>query len=153
MEYKTLRYPGHAAAMRVVRELGLFSTDPVDVRGHAVAPRDLFFAAAGPRLRKDPRTNPDLVALRVDVIGDLNGQETTLRWDLLDRFDSRTGITAMMRTTGFSLSITGIMQAEGVIPAGAWTPDEIVPAEAYIEALAERGVNITHEEMSGRPAL
>lgn len=152
MEYKTLRYPGHAAAMRVVRELGLFSTDPVETKGRSIAPRDVFLAAAGPRLRKDPRTSPDLVALRVDVFGDRDGREMTLRWDLLDRYDSHTGITAMMRTTGFSLAITGLMQAEGAIPAGAWTPDEIVPAESYIEALADRGVNITHEEISGRPA-
>ena len=33
MEYKTLRYPGHAAIMRPIREMGLLSLDPVRVRG------------------------------------------------------------------------------------------------------------------------
>lgn len=152
MEYKTLRYPGHADAMRVVRELGLLSTDPVDVKGAIVKPRDVFLAAAGPKLRRNPRVSPDLVALRVDVIGERNGREITLRWDLIDRYDPETGITAMMRTTGYSLSITALQQADRSIPAGAWTPDEIVPAAAYIEALADRGIRITHEEISGRPA-
>src|SRR5690606_4574117 len=29
MEYKTLRYPGHAAIMRAIRELGLLRLEPV----------------------------------------------------------------------------------------------------------------------------
>src|SRR5690606_15810726 len=67
MEYKTLRYPGHARIMRAVRELGLFDTEPVEVRGVRVVPRELFLAVAGPRLRRDPRESPDLVALRGEV--------------------------------------------------------------------------------------
>lgn len=147
MEYKTLRYPGHADAMRMMRDLGLFDLEPVDVRGRKIAPRDAFLAIVGPRLRKDPRTSPDLVALRVEVLGRLAGRRTTLRWDLVDRYDPLTGITAMMRTTGFSLAITGALQADGRIAAGVWTPDEIVPAEAYVAALRARGVEIRFEEI------
>lgn len=145
MEYKTLRYPGHAEAMRTVRDLGLLSDEPLEVDGVRVSPRDVFIAAAGPRLRKDPQESPDLVALRVDVKGIKEGRETTLRWELIDRFDPETGITAMMRTTGFSLAITGLMQASGSIRPGTWTPDEIVPADDYVSALRERGIRIERE--------
>ena len=49
----------------------------------------------------------------------------------------------MMRTTGYSLSITGQMQARGEIgKAGVFTPDEAIPAEKYIAELAKRGVMI-----------
>ena len=49
----------------------------------------------------------------------------------------------MMRTTGFSLSITGQLQAEGAVkPAGVRTPDECIPGERYVTALAKRGVII-----------
>ena len=41
MEYKTLRYPGHAHIMRAIRDLGLLDTEPVQVRGELVAPRDV----------------------------------------------------------------------------------------------------------------
>jgi len=146
MEYKTLRYPGHAKKMEAIRDLGLLGLEPVDVKGTQVAPRDVFIATAGPRLRKDPRKSPDLVALRVEVEGEKDGREVTLRWDLLDKFDPATGITAMMRTTGFSLAITGEFQAAGRIEPGVWTPDEAMPAEAYIEALAKRGVEIRFSE-------
>src|SRR5690606_25597099 len=30
MEYKTLRYPGHATVMRAIRDLGLLDLEPVD---------------------------------------------------------------------------------------------------------------------------
>jgi lysine 6-dehydrogenase len=49
----------------------------------------------------------------------------------------------MMRTTGYSLSITGQMQADGrVTEKGVHTPDEAMPFRAYVEALAERGIRI-----------
>jgi lysine 6-dehydrogenase len=49
----------------------------------------------------------------------------------------------MMRTTGYSLSITGQMQARGEIsPVGVHTPDECVPASKYIAELEKRGVHI-----------
>ncbi len=146
MEYKTLRYPGHANAMAVIRALGLLSLEPVEVRGAPVVPRELFIAAATPALRRDPRQSPDLVALRVDVHGEREGRDARLRYDLVDRFDAGTGITAMMRTTGFSLAITALLQGQRDIQPGAWTPDEVVPAGKYIDALAERGVRI---EMTG----
>ncbi len=146
MEYKTLRYPGHAEAMETVRELGLLSTEPLEVRGVTVTPRDVFIAAAGPRLRKDPGKSPDLVALRVEVKGEREGRETTLRWELIDRYDPSTGITAMMRTTGFSLSITALLQVAGRIRPGAWTPDEVVPADDYLQELARRGIRVSHDQ-------
>jgi lysine 6-dehydrogenase len=147
MEYKTLRYPGHAEAMRAIRELGLFDREPIDVRGVSVVPRDVFLAVAGPRLKRDPRESPDLVAMRVEVSGERDGESVTLRWDLLDRYDADSGITAMMRTTGFSLAITAILQVEGAIPPGVWTPDEVIPAGRYLQALRERGVDIRFAEI------
>jgi lysine 6-dehydrogenase len=53
----------------------------------------------------------------------------------------------MMRTTGFSLAITGALQAEKAIAPGVWTPDEVMPADAYIEQLARRGVDIRFAEL------
>jgi lysine 6-dehydrogenase len=145
MEYKTLRYPGHAHIMEAIRELGLLDLEPVSVKGKEIVPRDAFAAIAGPRLQKDPRGNPDLVALRVEVEGEEGGEKVRLRWDLLDRFDAETGITAMMRTTGFSLAITGMLQAAGRIEPGVWVPDEAMPAREYVEELARRGVQIHFE--------
>lgn len=141
MEYKTLRYPGHAKIMEAIRELGLLDLEPVDVKGVRVAPRDVAVAAMGARLTKPE--GRDLVALRVIVKGEKAGEAKTVKFDLIDKYDEERGISAMMRTTGYSLSITGQMQARGEItPAGVHTPDECVPAEKYIEELGKRGVEI-----------
>lgn len=141
MEYKTLRYPGHAHIMEAIRELGLLDLTPVDVKGLKVIPRDLFVSAVGPRLTK-PKGH-DLVALRVTVEGITDGKDKNVGWELLDYYDEKHGISAMMRTTGYSLSITGQMQAKGdITPAGVHTPDECVKAATYVAELAKRGVKI-----------
>ena len=138
MEYKTLRYPGHADIMRAIRDLGLFDLKAISVRGTRIVPRDAFIAAVSPKLSK-PRGR-DLVALRVEVRG-RNGRRAA--WQLLDHYDERRGISAMMRTTGYSLSITGIMQVDGRIAApGVHTPDEAVPFGQYVSELAKRGIEI-----------
>src|SRR6476661_4744576 len=41
MEYKTLRFPGHAELMAVMRDIGLMGMEPVDVKGVKVVPRDV----------------------------------------------------------------------------------------------------------------
>jgi lysine 6-dehydrogenase len=141
MEYKTLRYPGHAQIMETIRELGLLDLEPVDVKGQAVVPRDLFVSVVGPKLTKP--AGKDLLALRVTVSGKKDGVPSTRQFDLIDRYDDRHGISAMMRTTGYSLSITGQMQARGEVgPAGVWTPDECIPAAQYIAELCKRGMDV-----------
>jgi lysine 6-dehydrogenase len=141
MEYKTLRYPGHAEIMQTIRELGLLDLEPVEVKGVMVSPRDLFVTVVGPKLTK-PK-GKDLLALRVVVRGTKGGRPAERRFDLVDRYDEKHGISAMMRTTGYSLSITGQMQARGEVrPPGVWTPDECMPAEAYIAELRARGIDL-----------
>jgi lysine 6-dehydrogenase len=141
MEYKTLRYPGHAAIMEAIRDLGFLEENPIDVEGGRVAPRDVAIAVMGPRLTKPG--GRDLVALRVTVGGTKAGKPKQVGWELVDFFDEQHGISAMMRATGYSLSITGQMQARGEIELkGVHTPDECVPAPKYIAELSKRGVYI-----------
>lgn len=141
MEYKTLRYPGHAKLMEAIRDLGLLDLEPVEVKGVRVRPRDVAVAVMNPRLNK-PK-GKDLVALRVTVSGTKGGAPRTIEWNLVDRYDEQHGISAMMRCTGYSLAITGLMQVRGqVTRQGVCTPDEAMPGAAYITALAQRGVQL-----------
>ena len=141
MEYKTLRYPGHVAIMKPIRELGLLSNEPVMVKGHSVVPRDLFIAAVSPQLTKPE--GRDLVALRIIVSGTKHGKPMTTTFDLIDRFDEVHHISAMMRTTGYSLSVTGLVQARRqVIRFGVTTPDEGMPFDRYVNGLKHRGIVI-----------
>ncbi|MGQ0642398.1 MAG: saccharopine dehydrogenase family protein [Gemmatimonadaceae bacterium] len=96
MEYKTLRYPGHAAIMAAIRDLGLLDVEEISVNGTRGAPRDVALAVLRDRL-----TNPegkDVVALRVVVSGAKGGRPAQHTFALVDRYDEQRGISAMMRT-------------------------------------------------------
>jgi lysine 6-dehydrogenase len=141
MEYKTLRYPGHAAVVRPIRDLGLLANEPIEVKGKKVVPRDVFIAAVHPRLHKP--AGRDLVALQVQVVGMKGGKPHAVTFRLIDYYDAKHGISAMMRTTGYSLSITGQMQVDGRVKIkGVHTPDEAMPFGAYVSELGKRGIKI-----------
>ncbi len=148
MEYKTLRYPGHAVVMRAIRDLGLLDDQPVSVDGAHITPRQFFIERVTPKLRRPE--GRDLVALRVEIRGERGGAPATIRFDLLDRYDEATGITAMMRSTGFSLALTGLMQARGELrEPGVRTPDETVDPAVYMEGLSRRELRISRSDASG----
>ncbi len=141
MEYKTLRYPGHVAIVRPMRELGFLDLTPINVKGHQIVPRDAFIAVVTPKLNKPE--GRDLVALRIIVSGTKHGKPLTTTFDLVDYFDEVHHISAMMRTTGYSLALTGLIQARRqVIHFGVTTPDEGMPFDHYVDGMRARGINI-----------
>ena len=90
---------------------------------------------------------PDVVVARVVVSGEKARRPAVVRYGVLDYYDAARGISAMMRTTGFSLSITGQMQVSGQAgDPGFRTAYEAVPAGPYIRALRERGIDIDVQE-------
>lgn len=144
LEYKTLRFPGHAVFMKAIRDLGLLSMDPVDVDGTSVAPRDLVVAVLRPLLTQE---DPDQVVLRVTATGSKDGKRVRLSWNLLDKKDEESGISAMERTTGYTLAIVGLLMGRDVIgTTGVMPPDEGIPADRYLEELAARGIDIRYSE-------
>lgn len=146
LEYKTLRYPGHAHIMKAIRELGLLSDEDIVYNGARVNPRRFFIERVTPLLRGDG--GGDMVVVRVDVTGRREGREARIRYEVLDRQDAATGLTAMARTTGFSLSLTALLQARDEVRPGVGTPDEVMPPARYIAELARRGI---HTKISGSP--
>jgi lysine 6-dehydrogenase len=144
MCYKTLRYPGHATLVKAMRDLGLFDCEPVKVHGWMVSPREVFIATVGPHLVD--AEGQDVVVLRVVVTGRSGGSAKTVTYELLDYYDAEHGVTAMMRTTGYSLAAVTRLQVEGAIRPGARTPYECVPVDAYVAALAQRGISIERRE-------
>ncbi len=145
MEYKTLRYPGHAAIMRAVRDLGLLDEEAVDFGGARISPRKFFIDRVTPRLTND--RGDDMVVARVEVAGRRRGRDVRIRYDVVDYYDDATGLTAMARTTGFSLSITALLQAMGeTAGTGTGTPDEAIPPARFLEELANRGIRVIRSE-------
>jgi lysine 6-dehydrogenase len=140
-EYKTLRYPGHFEKIQLLRDLGLLELTPVDVNGAKVVPRQLFVAAAGPKLSfPDDR---DYLALRVAVKGLKDGRPAEIVFDLLDAFDPKTGFTAMQRTTGFSAAVVLSLLAHGkVTEKGAVPLEKAVSGPLFLDEIRRRGLDV-----------
>jgi saccharopine dehydrogenase-like NADP-dependent oxidoreductase len=149
MREKTLRYPGHAEKMLILRETGFFRTDPIDVGGHEVTPRALTekLLLEALRLRRGER---DLTLMRIVVDGSRQGVTWRVTWNLVDRPDAD-GRSSMARTTGFPCALMARL-----VLAGAWTrPGVVAPeavgretavADALLEGLAARDIRLERTE-------
>ncbi len=140
--YKTLRYPGHFDKMRAVIELGLLDLEPVDVKGRPVVPRDVFHAVAGPRL-SEPGVR-DVVLLRVDCT---TTRGRGVRYQLVQRFDARTGFTAMEQTTGYPTAAVAHALALGQIRPGAVPPERAGLGADHVRQLRRRGLKLTRRRL------
>jgi lysine 6-dehydrogenase len=134
---KTVRYPGHAAMFGAYRALGLFSPEPVTVKGQSVAPADLYHALLEPKLRA--AGNRDVVVLRLSCKGMDQGRETEVVIDFMDFYDDETGFTAMERTTAFPASIVAQLMAQGETPRGAIRLELAVPPLPFLAQALRRG--------------
>src|SRR5215207_3564478 len=140
LDYKTIRYPGHCERFKLLIDLGLASGEAVEVGGAPVPPRRLLGELLNRRL---PADEPDLVFIRLEFVGELAGGARRLRYDIIDRFDPRTGLSAMQRTTAFPASIVAQMMARGdTTRKGAVPQERCIPPDAFVAELAARGINI-----------
>ncbi|MBN2799533.1 MAG: saccharopine dehydrogenase NADP-binding domain-containing protein [Deltaproteobacteria bacterium] len=138
-DYKTIRYQGHRDRIKLLQDLGLLSLDPVEVGGAAVVPRRLLEAVVEPRIRFDDVR--DLVLLRVSCAGTLlGGGEGEIRFEMVDRWDSATGFSAMERSTAFPAAAVTHMQASGLVAPGARPLEVAVPPRPLLVRLAARGL-------------
>ncbi len=140
----TLRYPGHFPQLRAFWDLGLWDLKPVSIGNYQVAPRDVFHALYEPKVTfpRDPEKSKDIVLIRVKVLGKKAGKPAQALVELVDRFDEKTGFTAMERTTGWDAAIVTEMMAHGLTPRGSGGVENFVPAQLFMKELRKRGFNI-----------
>ena len=140
-DYKTVRYRGHYERFKVMRDLGLLDLEPIELQGRKVIPRDLFHAVVAPRIAFPG--DPDLVVLRVTVIGRRQSFPVKIVLEVMDFEDPRTGFSAMQRTTGFSAAIVAIMMAKGEVPPGATPLENCIDGTRFVERFKLRGIRFT----------
>ena len=139
---KTLRWPGHFVTWKAYMDAGLLETEPVQVQGARVSPREVLHAVLDPKLRAKPG-DPDLVIIRVLAKGRKDGHQAQVVLDLVDCYDETTGFTAMQRTTGWDGSLKAILNAQGVTPRGVNPAEVAVPGPLYAAELRRRGFSLT----------
>ncbi|HNT05603.1 MAG TPA: saccharopine dehydrogenase C-terminal domain-containing protein [Anaerolineae bacterium] len=125
MREKTLRYPGYAALMQVLRDSGFFSTTPVELRGASVAPMDLTSRLLFHQWRM-PAGERDLTVMLVRLDGQASGRRVRREFYLLDRFDDASQTTSMARTTGYTCSLVARLVLCGQFARRGICPPEFI---------------------------
>lgn len=140
LDYKTIRYAGHCEKFKTMIDLGLCSSDEIIVDYQKINPRKVF----GELLTKHlPADEPDYVLVRLEFVGKSGGETKRLRYDIVDRQDEATNLSAMMRTTAFPASIIAQMMAKGdVLMRGATPQEKSIDAARFAAELARRNIVI-----------
>ena len=128
MKEKTLRYPGLAEKMRMLRETGFFSDIPIEIGGVKVKPLDLTSKLLFSKweLKEDEE---ELTVMRIIVQGKKEEKRLCYTYDLLDYYDKKEKVTSMSRTTGFPCAIMARLVAQGEFQYPGVCPPEYIGRE------------------------
>lgn len=140
LDYKTIRYAGHCEKFKTMIDLGLCSSEEILVDYQKIVPRKVF----GELLQKYlPADEPDYVLVRLDFVGTKDGKTQKLRFDIVDKQDEQTGLSAMMRTTAFPASIIAQMMAKSdVLQRGATPQEKAIDSDKFVAELTRRNIII-----------
>ncbi len=149
MVEKTLRYPGHAERMRMLREAGFLSTDEIQVESGTVRPRDVTEALLFSAWQFQPG-EPDLTVMRIVVHGKKDGTAVRHTYNVLDYYNTDTETSSMARTTGYTCTAMVQLIAKGLWTRPGLAPPEVVGRqetcfEAILAHLKERDVHVFHD--------
>jgi len=146
LDYKTIRYPGHCEKIKAILDLGFADDKKINCAGQMIAPRDVF---ASLLMKNIPTTGEDVVLLKVMSEGIKQGKKRSREYLLIDSYDKKNKITAMMRTTGYPVAITAQMIENGTIQErGVFCPEEIIPPSEFFRELQKRDIMLSLSDRS-----
>lgn len=124
---KTLRYPGHCQAIKVLKATGLLSKEPINIKGYPVVPIEFLSKLLFPiwELKKDDK---ELTVLLIF----LWTEEKEINYILFETTDEENGITSMAKTTGIPAIIMTKLLAEGKIKMKGILPPETLGMDEEI---------------------
>lgn len=142
LEYKTLRYKGHAEKFQLLVDLGFTDRKKtVRIDGRDIKVRDVLREVLTPITELG--TKEDAVVLRISVTGLKDDEEIAVFYNMVTKKDPQSGVTAMARATAYTISVVAQMIGSGAIDKrGSYPPELIVPGDDYIREMAKRGVDI-----------
>lgn len=123
MVEKTLRYPGHAVRMRILREAGFFGDEEIQAASGVVKPRDVTEALLFDEWTFD-EGEEDVTVMRIIIEGTKDGQRVRHTWELIDEYHVKTDTMSMARTTGYTC--TGMVK---LLARELWTEPGLTPPE------------------------
>lgn len=145
LEYKTIRYPGHAEKFKLLVDLNLTRMDyEVEVNGRKINPREVLLKVLDPIVELGEKD--DAVLLRVIVSGKKDGAPAAYEYEMTTYKDRKTQVTAMARATANTISVVAQMIGNRSInKKGVYPPEKVVTGDIYIKEMAKRGVTINEK--------
>jgi len=145
----TCRLPGHCAFWNIMAKCGFLDEQSLRTGEFHGSPIEFTAALLGSQAQFHYADDEqDMAFIRVDVRGRREGEKTRIVYQLLDTRDLATGLTAMQRTVGFTLSIGARLILDGLLrKPGVLTPLD-VPYEMVIPALERYGLHVVRQEDS-----
>lgn len=127
LEYKTIRYKGHAEKFQLLAELGFLDKgNVVEAGGHEVNVREVTREVLKKKL--DLGKKVDAVLLRAIISGEKSEEQITYEYEMVVRKDLENNVTAMARATANTISVVAQMIGKGsIIARGVFAPETVVP--------------------------
>lgn len=139
-QYKTIRFPGHCALMRIFKDFGFWGKTPVDTREGPAVPREVWHALMGPALQD--QGDKDQVIVRAVGVGKHLGKPKRIQLDIRQLHDDTTGFTAMEQLTGTSTAIYAAAIAGGEVAKGCLRYETALSGKRFVEELGRRPIQL-----------
>ena len=123
LNYKTIRFPGHAEMMQTFKEIGYFE-EPLRTDFEKLLHKTL------------PKGTKDMVLVKVTA----QKGKKKITYRIYDKAQGK--LTAMMRCTAFPASIIAQMAARGKLKPGAQPQEKVVPLDEFFKELKKRKIEL-----------
>ncbi|MBJ04705.1 MAG: saccharopine dehydrogenase [Flavobacteriales bacterium] len=142
MKEKTLRYPGHAEKIQLLKDIGLFSQEKKCINGTIIKPIEL----TAQLLEKEWQLGDgerEFTTMRIV----LKNKKKSYEINLYDEYDHETNITSMARTTGYTCTAGAALLINNIFKKkGIYTPELIGKEKKcydfILDYLKERNINL-----------
>jgi lysine 6-dehydrogenase len=145
MKEKTLRYPGHSELIIALKQAGFFDEQEIEINGTRISPHQVSSRILFNDWKLDAEEE-ELTVMKVIIEGEKNGSAQRVEYNLLDRWDDKTKISSMGRTTGYTCTAAVHLIAKKMFTEKGVFPPELVGRnkkcfDFVMDYLKERDVN------------
>lgn len=128
MKEKTLRYPGHIDKIKLLRDAGFLSAEPIQIKGKSINPLEFTSSILFKKWKLEP-DEKEFTVMRIIVKGKKANQQIATTWDLYDEFDAKSKTSSMARTTGFTATAAARLFLDDGFRYNGICPPELIGAD------------------------
>lgn len=140
LDYKTIRYKGHRDQCKLLLDLGLMDHETISINGNDISPRQILINSLYQKLTVGAK---DVILLRVEGNGVKDGKQAQFNCEIVDYYDDKNSISAMMRMTSYPISIIAQMMSNNEIAQkGVVASELVVDNDKLLEELKKRNINV-----------